>query len=59
MELARVKPESAPECIPAVQHMAEIRGVIAILRLKIPTEVSELPDNLRHYVKSVFEAVIE
>ena len=57
LELARVKPEKAAGCVPASQHVAEIRAVITELKTLIPKKTAEEPENLRAYVESVFKVV--
>jgi hypothetical protein len=57
LELARVKPNSAPGCVPPEQHTAEINGVINELKALVPNNIPGEPENLRRYVESVFKAV--
>lgn len=57
LELARVKPESAPGCVPPDEHKAEIHAVIGELRALIPEREQGEPENLRQYIDSVFTAV--
>ena len=57
LELSRAKPDTVPGCLTPKQHVAEIRDVIGELRTLIPDGRSQAPENLRRYVKSVFDEV--
>jgi hypothetical protein len=56
LELARVKPQATPGCLPPAQHLAEIRAVMPELKSLVPGG-SAGPENLRRYVESVFARV--
>ena len=56
LELARVKPQATPGCLPPTQHLAEIRALIPELKSLVPGGPAG-PENLRRYVDSVFAEV--
>jgi hypothetical protein len=56
LELARVKPQATPGCLAPAQHLAEVRALIPELKSLIPSGPAG-PENLRHYVESVFGKV--
>ncbi len=56
LELARVKPQATPGCLPPAQHLAEIRALFPELKSLVPGGPSG-PENLRRYVESVFAKV--
>jgi hypothetical protein len=58
LELSRVTPKPTTDCLPPKQHQAEIRAVIRDLQSLVPEEIPGEPENLRQYVKSVFDAVL-
>lgn len=57
LELARIKPEAKEGCVTPDVHENEIRQVILELRELVPAISEDVPENLRRYVESVFEAV--
>ena len=57
LELSRVTPEQAPGCLSPEIHLNEIRSVIQNLIAMIPSDLNQLPSNLRDYVEAVFAKV--
>jgi hypothetical protein len=57
LELARTKPEAKEGCVSPEEHKAEIRLVILELRGLAPSLGNEAPENLKHYVNTVFAEV--
>jgi hypothetical protein len=57
LELSRVTPEQALGCLSLEIHLKEIRNVIQNLMVMIPTDLNQLPTNLRDYVEAVFAKV--
>jgi hypothetical protein len=57
LELSRVTPEQALGCLSLEIHLKEIRNVIQNLMAMIPTDLNQLPTNLRDYVEAVFAKV--
>jgi hypothetical protein len=58
LELARVRPLSAPGCLPGERIKDAIRGMIAELREATATNLDGGMSNLNTYVREVFEAVL-
>lgn len=59
LEIRRAKPEGSNDCVPAKQHAQEIRQILGELRALVPTDTLQAPDNLRQYVQSAFNVVLE
>lgn len=58
LEMARVKPGSAPGCLPAKRVGEAIQSVVAELRKLVPSRMSRPFADLEDYVRKVFDEVM-